>query len=306
VALVTGVLLGSIRPAWGSDAGPPMAPESTDARPAWPPWDHRSLYRGIAVSGAYEAGTFGQAIPWFLGAETAGVRSMAQGRVIVSWDAAAGGVAGYGGNEHPGFGFAGGRLDTAAELGYRFVHERAISPYVATGAQIDLMAIAVLSAPPGGARAMNDLGGLAGTNGWLLARWGAGGSLLTRRHSFEIMAFAQEALRAPASWDAVALYFEYGARVHEDLSRTINCAAEVSYGRPRTTFNRAFGSSTEAWHAQATVNVKKTLGKGFWVALDLKMARDGHHTVYSAAGTTYDTFGILYESAGLTLGVPIR
>ena len=267
---------------------------------------YRSTYDGLVVQGGFGEGAFGEAIEGFAGLQSTGIGSLARRELLLDWDAHGGFVGGYGGNEHPGFGFAGVALDSRAELAYLLLPRSVWSPYVATGAQFALSAIAISSAPPGGPNAMNRLDGLAGDTGRVATRDSVGGSYLMGRHLLLLAAFAQEALRAPASWARSSLYFELGLRAQYDVSRSLRLEVEALYGKTGKKSEAAFGSTTEANHWEALLEAKKTLFKGFWVALGGRVSRDSNRTVYLESSIAYVTLTPLAWSAALALGIPIE
>jgi hypothetical protein len=291
--------------AWASDEAARPGDAHTSAAAATAVELHATL-SAVTLAGGFESGPFGEAIPVWLGVESVGTKSAAHRRLVVSWDARGGVVGGYGGNEHPGFWFGGSDLDAAAELGYRLLGPADLSPVVAAGGAVDWTAVSVLSHQAGGASAMNDLDGFAGSTGWAATRWGLGASYLTSRDALEILAFAQEAARAPATWSDVSLYLEVGVRVHYDLAHSLRLTAQGSYGRAQSRFDRAFGFAEVPSHTEATLDVKKVFAKGFWIGLRTRLARDGRETVYSSVGTTYVTWGLPSATASLSLGVLIE
>jgi hypothetical protein len=268
--------------------------------------DYRSVYRGIIVGSGFEMGSYGEAVPGSAGAETAGVRSLEHRQLLLTWDAAGGVTGGYGGNESPGFGFVGGRVDLSGELGYRFERERTFSPYAGAGAEFAFSAVDVPSAPAGGPNAANNLDGLAGETGRFATRCNIGGSYLSDRHSLELTAFAQEALRPKGSWAATSLYYEVGIHAQYDLSQRLSLLAEALYGVTAKKSERAFGSTTEGRHEEAVLVARKMFGKGFWVALEGSVAENGNVTTYAGSPITYSTSGPPSLAAALTLGIPIE
>jgi hypothetical protein len=258
------------------------------------------------VQGGFGEGAYGQALAGLAGLKTTGIESLASRRLVLDWDAQGGFVGGYGGNEHPGFGFAGVDLDSRVELGYRLLPRSAWSPYLATGAQFAWSVIAVPSAPAGGPNAMNRLDGLAGDTGRVASRYSAGGSHLIGRHSLLLTALAQEALRAPASWAKGSLYFELGLHAQYDLSRSLRLDVEALYGKTGKKSEPAFDSTRVANHWEALLAAKKMFLKGFWVALDGKISKDGSRSTYLGSSIIYAASAPLAWSAALAVGIPIE
>jgi hypothetical protein len=268
--------------------------------------DYRSMYRGLIIGGGFEMGAYGEALPATAGAQTAGIKSFAGRQLLLTWDAAGGVVGGYGGNEHPGFWFIGGRVHASGELGYRFLHERAFSPYAGAGADFALSAVDVSSAPAGGPNAANNLDGLAGETGAFATRYSAGASYLNEGKSFVLTLFVDEALRPKAGASIVPLFYEIGIHAQYDVSKNFSVLVEALYGTAAKKSEGSFGSTTEAKYEEARIAARKMFGKGFWIAVDGKVAERGNTTTYAGSPITYVTSGPVSPSVALTLGIPIE
>ena len=280
-------------------ATPPAATAET------PKPEFKSTARGLVIGAGFALGNYGEAIPGSVMYETKGIQSIDGRKYLLQWDAAGGATGGYAGNEHPGFYFAGAKLNLSGELGYRAMPTSNWSPYVSVGGQVAGTAVAVIGLPPDGYYAANSTSGLSGVRGVAATRFSLGSSYLDPKHSLLLTAFVQEALRSPGSAASGAAYTEVGLHAQFDVTQSWSIMLEALYGKTGQQTDPVFNAINQGTHMEAVASVRKMFGK-WWVGLDGKLSEDTNKTIYSNIPNTYNTATPTYPSIGLSLGVPIQ
>ncbi len=283
----------------------PAVAQKCPSPPAGGSAEYRSVTCGIAIGGGFAVGKFGLAIPAQAVYQTTGLQSYDGRKFLLQWDASAGAVGGYAGNEHPGFFFVGGKLNLSSELGYRTMPTSNWSPYLGSGLNLNGVATAVVGQPLGTLNQHNNLDGLAGVYGVAATRFSFGGSYLDPKHSLLLTAFVQEALRAPGSVASGNAYTEVGVHAQLDVTKNLNIMLEALYGKTGQMTDPAFGATNQGSHFEAVASVRKMFGK-WWVSLDGKISEDGNKTTYDASPLVFTTATPLVPSISLSVGVPIQ
>ena len=178
--------------------------------------------------------------------------------------AARGGILG---NEHPYTPLVGAGTSTSVEAGYRWHSERRWSFYTGVGAGGDF----ALMTRPGTnivqLRTLNDMDGVGGRTADGAIRLDAGISLLDGPRSLLVVAFYQEALRAPGIYTPGAAFAEGGVAARFDLAWSLTASLAALGGRTGVTADASLGTTNRSIYAGISADVRKIFGNGMWIAV---------------------------------------
>jgi hypothetical protein len=183
----------------------------------------------------------------------------------------------------------GPRTLASVEAGYRWFSERRWSIYTGAGLRGDFSFLTVPGKDVTQLRTVNGLDGVGGRTADGALRVDAGASLLDGARSLLVVAFFQEALRAPGIYTRGAAFAEGGVAARFDLANRLTAYLEALAGQTGTIVDAALGTTDRTTYAGFSGVVRYIFANGMWLAVTGGYSREFDHVVYSGSATAYDT-----------------
>jgi hypothetical protein len=264
----------------------------------------RTRDQGAVVGAGIGTSLVGDDLMVTLGAESLGLRSFGDHRWLLQWEALLALRGGYLANEHPFLPLAGGVARANGELGYRFAPARLWSGYL--GARIDgeLQAMASPGLSPSALNTINNSDGFGGITALGTVRIDGGASYLTAWRSLLLVAFIQEALRAPEIDAPGAAFLEGGLAARFDVAARLTAWVDAFWGKTPAAAHVALGFTDQTTHQEVDAGFRETFRNRLWLEAFVSLSQDTDHIVYGQSGTIYDTATAPTFSLTIALGIP--
>jgi hypothetical protein len=261
--------------------------------------DHFELVsRGPIVGGSIGMSRAGYTLLFDVGGQSAGIRSFAANRLLLSWDVSLTARAGELANTEPYVTLYGLRGASFIEPALR-TSESAWSPVVSARLGGDAIALFHPGVSWSELHTLNDMDGAAGLFARGLVRLGGGASYLDRRHSLLLQAFAQERMQTGGVFDRARAFTQIGFSGRWDWMSGLSMYLEGSWGST-TARKLAVGATDRTTRMSLAGYVRKTFGGWIWVALASSIDRDTDRVEY--ANLAFDTADPADFSLGLSVG----
>lgn len=254
--------------------------------------------RGPIVGGSVGMSRAGYTLLFDVGGQSAGIRSFAERRLLLSWDVSLTGRAGQLANTEPYVTLYGFRGASFAELAHR-TSEHAWSPVVSGRLGADAVALFPKGVSFSELHTRNDMDGAAGVFARGLVRAGGGASYLDRTHSLLLQAFVQERMQTGGVFDHARAFTQIGASARWDGTSGLSMYLEGAWGRT-TARTLAVGATDRTTRFGFAGYVRKVFGRWLWVALTSSIDRDTDHLEYG--NLSFDTANPADFTAAITVG----
>jgi hypothetical protein len=235
-----------------------------------------------------------------LGGQSAGIRSFAERRLLLSWDVMLTARAGQLANTEPYVTLFGVRGASFVEPAYR-TRESAWSPVISGRLGADAIALFHPGVSLSELHTLNDMDGAAGLFARGLVRAGFGASYLESAHSLLLQAFVQERMQTGGVFDRARAFTQLGFSARWDWLAGLAMYLEGTWGKSATRSSPALARTDRTTRVGLAGNVRKTFGGWLWVALSSSIDRDTDHVVYGGR-TSFDTADPADFTLGLSLG----
>jgi len=270
---------------------------------AAPSSEFRASEHGFAIALNFESAAFGYAATTQASGEAWGSRSFLDRRLLLQWEGGLGPAAGVLANSLTPDPIAGGRGAASGELGFRVLHARDWSPYVALGGAAGLQAMALTDVPLRGYDRVNNVAGEAGVNGDAAGRLTLGASWLQPTRSLVAGVFLQESFQTPPTLPSGALYNEVGLAGSLTLTRGWLFTAEGLYGSDRQETDQHFRSVNRAIYLEATASLRMRVKSRFWLEVQAKVSDDQRTASFPNTKLVYQTAEPVDASTTFAFGV---
>jgi hypothetical protein len=255
--------------------------------------------RGPVVGGSVGMSRAGYTLLFDVGGQSAGIRSFAERRLLLSWDVSLTARAGELANTEPYvtlFGFHGASF---AELAHR-TSERAWSPVLSGRLGADAIALLHPGVSWSELHTLNDMDGAAGVFARGLVRAGGGASYLDRAHSLLLQAFVQERMQTGGVFDHARAFTKLGFSARWDWTPRLSMYLEGTWGSTTARRSAGLGLTDRTTRMGLAGYVRKTFGGWLWLALTSSIDRDTDHLEYGRV--SFDTADPADFSLGLSVG----
>jgi hypothetical protein len=255
------------------------------------------IARGPTIQASAGMSRAGYRLMGDLGGESAGIRSFAAGRWLLSWDVIASARGGVLANREPYLSLFGMNAAAWAEPVYRFL-DGGWSPVVSARLGDDAFVMWHPGVSLGELHRLNDMDGVGGVSARGFVRAGGGASFLDGTRSLLLQAFAQEFLQSRGVYAEAKAFTEVGVSARFDWTWGLSVALDSTAGTTLSRDDAPLRRTTRTTRTGAAGNVRKIFGNGMWLALFASLKRDADHVTYEATNTTFDTA----SPADFTLG----
>jgi hypothetical protein len=266
--------------------------------------DHFDLVaRGPVVGAGVGMSRAGYSLMFDVGGQSAGIRSFAERRWLLSWDVLLTGRVGRLANTEPYLTLLGVRGSAFVEPAYRTA-DTAWSPVVSARIGGDATSLF----PPGVSRSelhtLNDMDGTAGLFARGLVRAGGGASYLDRAHALLLQVFLQERLQTAGVFENARAFTQVGFSARYDWTAGLSMYLEGTWGMAAVRESPDLARTDRTTRKGLAGSVRKTFGGWLWVALSSSIEQDTDHVVYGGK-TSFDTADPADFTATLSLGASL-
>jgi hypothetical protein len=285
-------------------AGSLAAAPSPAAEPPPPDQEYRDASYGAQLNGGVGMGPVGNQAFAEVGGQSYGLRSYEQ-RWLLQWDGFVGAKGGFLANADPALFWVGGRGGGGGELGHRFQAANAWSFY--TGGRLggNLQVLGHPALPFSALSTINPSDGFGGVAADAVVRAMVGLSYLDSARSLLVVAFIQEAFRAPGVVYPGSAITEGGVRVRFDVARIFSGSLEGHAGVSPVITNQPLAVTNQTLHLEVAAMARMTFANGVFIGVSASVARDSHHVVFLETATTYVSTYAPVLNAALSFGIPV-
>ncbi len=263
------------------------------------------VVRGPVVGPTIAMSRAGYSLLGELGAETAGIRSFADRRLLVSWDLLFVGRGGQHANTEPYLWVYGFRGSAFVEPAWR-TSDTPWSPVVSARLASEGSVMWTTSRSFDELNHMDGVGGIFGRG---TVRASGGVSYLGDGRSFLAQVFVQELLQTPGLETAGRAFTQLGLGARWDAGR-LSTAIEGTWGATTLREEPALQRTARTTRMGVAGHLRIRFGR-FWLGGQGALSRDSHHVEYRETDSAYDSadpgdfrFGLLLGAS--LWGPPVR
>ena len=260
--------------------------------------------RGATIQASAGMSRAGYRLMGDLGGQSAGIRSFASRRWLLSWDVIAAARGGVLANTEPYLSLFGIRAAAWAEPAYRFL-DGGWSPIVSARLGDDALVMWHPGVSLGEIDRLNDMDGVGGVFArGLVVQWR---SLVSRRYAAPLLlqAFAQESFQSHGVNADAKAFTEVGLSARFDWTEGSRPALEGSTGTTVSREDAGLHLTSRTTRIGAAGNVRKIFANGSWLALFVSFKRDFDHLTYESTNTTFDTASPADFTGGAAFGLSL-